>query len=444
MDAARRAEPAPTPLDPSDPRFRPPPQPVSYTPDPRSTLPDGADVAVVGAGFVGAFAAYHLARAGLRPLVIEANTPASGASGRLCGLALAGVGGHFSRVTRLVREAGGRSILEYTRRSLDILEAFDSEIPDGIEWERCGSLDLLTSPDEEEHGRALAQEQAAEGLAVEVIDPAAATALVPALDPATVHAAKWTPADGQLNPFKLVYGLLEAATSMGARVVTGVRVERIVARGGRVAGVETSHGAVAAGAVLVAANAWTPSLVPAIAANLTPIREHVMVTERLPRVLLPGFETNLCNEYWRQEPTGEVLIGGYAMADEAMGIGSYSMATRRRIPPLLAGLLGRFHPALRDARVVRAWAGLLDFASLEIPMAGPIPTADGTPLPGGYLVCGLTGHGLPYAPILGLLLAEQIADGAAHTLPLDPFEPGRYAGAGHAPSWTGAFAGGLG
>ncbi len=444
MHADRPSGLAPTLRDDPDARLRPPPQPVSFTPDPRSTLPDGADVVVVGAGFVGAFAAYHLARAGLRPLVIEANAPASGASGRLCGLALAGIGGHFSRVTRLVQDAGGHSILDYTRHSLDILERLDSEIPEGIEWERCGSLDLLTSPEEEAHGRALAAEQAGEGLSVEVIDARDAAALAPALDAGALRAAKWTPGDGQLNPFKLVYGLLEAATGLGARVVTGVRVERIVARGGRVAGVETSHGAVSAGAVLVATNAWTPALVPAIAGNLTPIREHVMVTERLPRVLLPGFETNLCNEYWRQEPTGEVLIGGYTTADEAMGIGSYSMTVRRRIPPLLAGLLGRFHPALRDARVVRAWAGLLDFASLEIPMAGPIPTPDGTPFPGGFLVCGLTGHGLPYAPILGLLMAERIADGASHTLPLDPFDPSRYVGVGHAPTWMGAFEGGLG
>lgn len=424
-----------------DARFRPPPEPVAFRPDSRSDLPGTADVVVVGAGFTGAFAAYHLARAGIRPLVIEANAPASGASGRLCGLALAGIGGHFARVTHLVQAAGGRSVLDYTRRSLDMLEALESEIPGGIEWERCGSMDLLTTPVEETHGRALAAAQSAEGLTVELLDPLEAVARVPALATDSVRAVRWTPADGQLNPFKLVYGLLEAATTLGARVVTGVRVERVTARGGRVSGVVTSHGPVNAGAVLLAVNAWTPALVPAVAANLTPIREHVMVTERLPRVLQPGFETNLCNEYWRQEPTGEVVIGGYAGADEAMGIGSYSMAVRRRIPPLLAGLLGRFHPALRDARVVRAWAGLLDFASLEIPMAGPLPAADGTAVPGGYLVAGLTGHGLPYAPVLGLLMAELIAHGAARTLPLAPFDPQRYVGEGHAPTWLEAFEG---
>lgn len=425
-------------------RFHPPPEAVPFRPNPAADLPPTAEVVVVGAGFVGAFAAYHLARAGLRPVVIEANAPASGASGRLCGLALAGLGGHFPRVTRLVQAAGGRSILDYTCRSLDALESLEAIVPGGIEWERCGSLDLLTTEAEEAHGAAVAAAEAAEGLAVEIIGPRQAASLAPALETSSIRAAKWTPGDAQLNPFKLVYGLLEAATGLGARVVTGVRVERLVARSGRIAGVETSHGPVAAGAVLVAANAWAPSLVPAIAANLTPIREHVMVTERLPRLLHQGFETNQCNEYWRQEPTGEVLIGGYATADEGMGIGSYSMEVRSQVPPRLAALLARFHPALRDARIVRCWAGLLDFASLEIPMAGALPARDGTPVPGGYLVCGLTGHGLPHAPILGQLVAELIADGTARTLPLDPFDPSRYVGAAHQPTWLDAFEGGPG
>ena len=432
MDAAR-----------SDP-FRPRAEPVPFRPDPRSELPRGAEVVVVGAGFSGAFTAWHLARAGMHPLVLEANTPASGASGRLCGLALAGLGGHFERVNRLVRDAGGRSILDYTRRSLDFLESLETTIPGGVEWERCGSLDLLTTEAEEAHGRDIAAAEAADGLEVQVLDPAAASDLAPALDTGEIRAAKWTPGDGQVNPFKLVYGLLEAVTALGGQVVTGVRVEGIAARGGRVAGVETSHGPVSAGALVVATNAWTPWLVPAIGPNLTPIREHVLVTERLPRILHTGFETNLCNEYWRQEPTGEVIVGGFAAADEQMGIGSYSMAVRRRIPPRLAGLLGRFHPALRDARIVRSWAGLLDFAAEEIPMAGPMPAADGTPVPGGYLLCGLTGHGLPYTPILGQLLAELIVDGATPTLPLDPFDPARYARGPREPTWVGAFEGGLG
>ena len=307
-----------------DPGLFPPPQLVEFQPDAEADLPQGAEVVVVGAGFVGAWAAYHLAKAGMRPLVIEANAPASGASGRLCGLALAGVGGHFARVNALVRESSDHSIADYTRRSLDLLEAIHGELPGGIEWERCGSLDLLTNDHQEAHAFDLAETQRSEGLRIEMLAPDDLHAVAPTLDLDQVRGAKWTQGDGQLNPFKLVYGLLEAAHRMGARTVRGVRVEKVVARSGRVWGVDTSHGPIQASAVLLATNAWTPALAPAIAGNITPIREHVMVTERLPRTLMQGFETNQCNEYWRQEPTGELLIGGHAAMTREWG----SAATR--------------------------------------------------------------------------------------------------------------------
>ncbi|HSK93365.1 MAG TPA: FAD-binding oxidoreductase [Candidatus Angelobacter sp.] len=425
-----------------EPVFAPPPNPVPFTPDQRADLPRTAQVVVVGGGMLGASAAFHLARAGMRPLVIEANAPAWGASGRNAGMALAGLGGHFPRVTRLVQEAGGRSILDYTTRSLDLLEAWDAELPGGIEWDRTGSLDLALDEVEEAHVRRMAELQAVEGLEVRVIGGAELRELAPGLAADEVRAAKWTPRDAKLNPFRLCYRLLDAVRGMGGTVVTGVRAERLLARDGRVTGLATSHGEVSAGAVLLATNAWTPSLVPHLAANLTPIRETVCVTEMLDvRIGEPGFETNQCNEYWRQMRTGEVLIGGYAVADEGMGIGSYDIGVRPVVPPLLAGLLARLHPALRDARIIRCWAGLLDFASLEMPMAGPLPAQDGTPLPGAYVGAGLTGHGHPYAPILGRLLAELIVDGTPSTLPLAPFDPARYVGTAHEPTWLDPFTG---
>ncbi len=427
----------------AEPRFSPPAEPIAFFPDPAAELPATAEVVVVGAGMVGASVAYRLALAGMRPLVIEANAPASGASGRLAGMALSGLGGHFPRVTRLVQAAGGRSIADYTSRSLDLLEELDAELPGGVAWDRIGSLDLFTSEAEEAHGRRMATLQASEGLDVRVIGPDELRELAPEVEPGAVLSAKWTPRDGQLHPIRLVYALLDSARAKGASVVSGVRVERLLARSGRVAGVATSHGDVAAGAVLLATNAWSPSLVPHIGANLTPIREHVCVTEPVPPLLSRAFETNQCNEYWRQLRTGEILIGGFTQADEAMGVGSYSQAVHPAVPPLLGRLLGRMHPAARDARVVRCWAGLLDFASLEVPMVGRLPAEDGTPLPGGYLACGLTGHGLPYAPVMGLLLAELISRGEAQTLSLAPFDPARYVGVRHEPTWFDSFRGEL-
>ena len=426
-----------------EPVFSPPPEPVAFVPDPRAELPAEAEVIVVGAGMLGASAAYHLARAGMRPLVIEARSPASGASGRSAGMALAGLGGHFGRVTRIVQEAGGRSILEYTTRSLDMIEAWDAELPGGMEWDRFGSLDLALDETEEGQIRKMAARQASEGLDVRIVDDSAELReLASGLSTHEVRAATWTPDDGKLNPSRLCSALLETAGALGGAVVSGVRAERLLASGGRATGVATSHGDVAAGSVLLATSAWTPALAPHLGANLTPIGETLCVTEMIPTSIgAPGFETSQGTEQWRQMRSGEVVIGAYAVADEGMRIGSYSIRVPPQMPPRLAALLARLHPALRDARITRCWARLLALASLEIPMAGRLPAGDGTPVPGAYVAAGLTGHGHAYAPVLGLLLAELIASGEATTLSLAPFDPSRYVGVTHAPTWLDPFQG---
>jgi hypothetical protein len=51
------------------------------------------------------------------------------------------------------------------------------------------------------------------------------------------------------------------------------------------------------------------------------------------------------------------------------------------------------------------------------------------------------GYGLPYAPILGLLLSELISTGRPQTLPIAPFDPMRYVGVAHPPTWLGPFQG---
>ena len=421
------------------PEFFPLPEQVPFVPDARSRLPTAAGPVVVGAGLLGASAAYHLACAGLRPLVIEANAPASGASGRNAGMVLQALGGHFRRVNRLVREAAGRSVLDYTGRSLELLTEWDASLPGGIELDISGSVDLFLTEAQVIDGRAAAEAQAGEGLEVELIDRGRLAQLAPALDASGVLGAKWTPADAKLNPLRLVHALLRAALDRGAQLVTGVRVERLVERGGRLVALETSHGRLATDAVLLATNAWTPALVPAVAAGLTPIREHLCVTEPLPPLIGPGFETNWCNEYWRQMRSGEVLIGGYTAADAAKGIGTYRMTVHPDLPPRLAALLRRLHPSIGDARIVRCWSGVLDFASLEVPMVGRLPEGSGATLDGGYLACGLTGHGMPWAPVLGLLAAELIVHGEGRTLPLAPFDPARYAHRRHAPTWVEPF-----
>ena len=83
------------------------------------------------------------------------------------------------------------------------------------------------------------------------------------------------------------------------------------------------------------------------------------MTEVLPfSIGRPGFETNQSTEYWRQMRTGEVVIGGFAVGDEGMGIGWYLDARA-------AGCAAPGHPAC-SRRSIRS------SRMLASPVAGPV------------------------------------------------------------------------
>src|SRR5438876_6482058 len=80
-----------------------------------------ADIAIVGAGIAGIATAYHLARAGAKPIVLGARTVAAAASGRNAGFLLAGVAENFVTATRRYGETNALRIWRFTRRNQELV-----------------------------------------------------------------------------------------------------------------------------------------------------------------------------------------------------------------------------------------------------------------------------------------------------------------------------------
>jgi gamma-glutamylputrescine oxidase len=408
-----------------------------------ATLPVHAEVAVLGAGIAGCIAALTLARAGVRVAVLDARHPGEGATGRSAGFLIRGTADHPVHVAASLGEERTLELWQYTVASLDALIALVESERMSCGLRRPGGLVLALDADE-------ARDLEDSARLVSRVEPPGEIWTAAEVEHRTGFAgftAGWfRPDDALLDPAQLCTALAAAAERAGACIVPGVRVLQVDDAPRAPLRIHTERGVMRADRALLAVNATLPSLASSWADVITPVRAQMHVTTPdLRGASLPWpVYAHHGYEYWRQEPTGELLIGGHAASEEEMGIGTYSMTVRHEIAPQLARLLARFHPSLRDARVVRVWAGLLDFASLEIPMAGALPASDGTPLPGAYLVCGLTGHGLPYSAILALLVSELISSSTPRTLPLDPFDPQRYVGAAHQPTWLAPFEGGLG
>jgi sarcosine oxidase subunit beta len=78
-------------------------------------------------------------------------------------------------------------------------------------------------------------------------------------------------------------------------------------------------------------------------------------------------------------------------------------------------------PLLKKAGLLSHWAGLYEVTPDAHPILGRIPTVEGF-----YLMAGFSGHGLMHGPVVGLLMAEEVVDGRAHTVDIDPFRYDRF------------------
>lgn len=362
---------------------------------------------IVGAGIVGLFTAYHLARAGAGPLlVVDRGFLSSGASGRNGG----GVRQQWeTRATvRLAREG----VREYRR--------FASEFGYNIWFRQGGYLFLAGSAAELEQLRRVAEVVRAEGLAARLLDREGVGRRVPALALDHVVGGSFLASDGTLYPFPAIWGLYEALRGLGVEVVNGVEVTQI-GRGpsGRVGSVGTSAGPVAADAVVNAAGGWSGDVTRRAGLDAWNVasRHEILATEPMKPFLDPMVVRVADGLYFSQTMRGE-LVGGLTVPHPpgtSAGMPS-SPEFLHRMARALVGLV----PRLAPLRVLRAWSGFYDDTPDGLPVIGEDPR-----LPGFVHANGFGGHGFMLAPAASRRVARAVLGEPSD---LDPrgFHPGRF------------------
>jgi 4-methylaminobutanoate oxidase (formaldehyde-forming) len=362
-----------------------------------------AAAVVVGGGIWGCSIAYHLARAGLGDVVVlERRELACGNTPQAAGLV-----GQL-RATELMC----RSIQRVVQR----LQEWPREHGEESGFRQVGSLKLaLTDARVAELEQHVTQARAW-GLDVEVLSPRAAQARVPFLDTAGVKAAAWIPGDGYVEPYTLAMAIARAARARGVRFeaqrpVSGIRVEA-----GRVRGVETPAGPLAAPRVVVAAGPWVERVGEAVglAFDTVPLRHQHWTTapmDTVPRDL-PVVRVPDASVYIRPE-VGGLMLGGFEARPKA-----FSMA---ELPPTfeiehtekdlgvleeLAGGLTRAFPALGGAPVLKGCAGLPTFTPDGQYLVGAVPSIDGL-----WVAAGCNAIGIAGSLLIGEWLAELVQDG---------------------------------
>jgi len=366
-----------------------------------------ADVLIIGGGLHGASSALHLARRGLKPVVLEKDHVGRHASGVNAG-GVRRLGRHLAEVPLSV---ASMEMWHHIRDLVDDDCGFESQGQVKVA-ETEAELAVLAARVETLHGLGFTHE--------ELIDRRELKTVVPAISDHCVGAVI-ARSDGAANPYRTTLAFKRAAERAGARFEEGVRVAELNRVGGSWQVVTADGDRYAAPVVVNAAGAWAGRIAASLGEKvpLEVIAPMLMITARLPFFLKPVVGTTGRPLSFKQFANGTVLIGGGYRGRADPDANRTDLDFRQLA--LSARTVWDLFPVMRSAEIVRAWAGIEARMADDIPVIGPSAAA-----PGVFHAFGFSAHGFQLGPVVGSIIAELVTTGATN-LPISPFDISRFA-----------------
>jgi glycine oxidase len=365
------------------------------------------DVLVVGGGIVGAAVARALAVDGYAVEIVD--------SGREPGIATQASAGMLAP---LAEADPDEPLLGLAVRGRDLYReltpALEEETGVRLGLWLDGVLKVAFTDEEESEGRGTVAWQRQRGHGAEWLTAAELRERCPGISP-DVRGAALAPEDGALEPLATLEALLVSAARHGARITRGQRVLNLEIAEGRALGVRTEAGQRPAGAVVLAAGAWSGRI------------------ERLPRPLSvePVRGQMLAYDWPAHEPAAVVFSGrGYVLrrGSEAI-VGStiehvgFDAAVTADGRDRVSQIGGRLYPALGGATPRRSWAGLRPGTPDGRPIIGADPD-----VPNLWYATGHGRNGILLAAVTGELIALLFGGGSGNgpEYDLEPVRPERF------------------
>jgi sarcosine oxidase subunit beta len=374
-----------------------------------------ASVAVIGAGVVGASAAYHLAARGWRDILVldRAAGPGAGSTGAATG----GFRAQFASDTNVHLSLLARERLRAFRSETGVDPGL---VEAGYLWlaRRAADLEALRA--------ALAVQRRSGFMEAREIDAREALALNPAVSPDGILGGTHAATDGFLQPLAILDGYLRGAERFGVTIrfdaeATAFRRE---APDSSIDAVRVGNEWIPVGAVVNAAGPWAAEVASAAGLSIPvkPLRRQVLATAPFARLsaTMPmtiwvddGFHARVrAGRVLALMPTPGDPDDPTSIRVEPSWVSDVTRIARERIPILREA----------DFEAGKAWAGLYEMSPDGHALLGAAPGC-----PNLYLANGSSGHGVMHAPALGLLLAEIMSDGKASSMDVAALDPGRFA-----------------
>ncbi|MAG96536.1 MAG: FAD-dependent oxidoreductase [Rhodospirillaceae bacterium] len=366
-------------------------------------LPGQAQVVIIGGGIVGCSVAYHLVKRGWSDVVLlERKSLTSGTTWHAAGLV-----GQLRATHNLTRLA------QYTTGLYASLEA---ETEQATGFKQNGSLNVASDAERFEELTRGASMARCFGLEVEVVTPAEAGRMWPLLRTDDLVGAVFLPKDGQCNPTDTTQALARGARNGGTRIFENTTVRAIHHKAGKVTGVATDQGDIAAEFVVNCGGMWGREIAAAAGVNV-PLHaaEHFyVVTEpmdgmhsKLPVLRDPGG----CTYY--KEDAGKLMVGAFEPVAKPWGMAGIPEDFEyghlpddwEHFEPMMELALNRV-PALAEVGVQLFFNGPESFTPDDRYLLGEAPE-----LGNFFVAAGFNSIGIQSAGGAGRVLADWMVDG---------------------------------
>jgi sarcosine oxidase subunit beta len=364
-----------------------------------------ADVIIIGGGLQGCSTALHLARAGASVIVLEKDHVARHASGVNAG-GVRTLGRHLAEVPLAVA-------------SLDLWHRIADLVDDRCGFESPGQVKVA----EDEAGLATLRERVAQVQALgfdheELIGRDELREIVPAIGDHCVGAIVCR-RDGAALPFRTTLAFKRKAESLGVKFFEATRANKLERSDG-VWHVTTDIDTFQAPHVVNTAGAWAGRIARQLGepVPMEPAALMLMVTAPVAAFVKPVVGVVGRPLSFKQYANGTVMIGGGQQ-------GQADLDTNRTVLDYArlafnARTAMDVFPRIRNADIVRAWAGIEGMVADGIPVIGPSSTS-----PGVWHAFGFSAHGFELGPVVGSIVAELVTKAQTH-LPIQPFGIDRF------------------
>lgn len=367
------------------------------------------EVAIIGGGYAGLSTALHLAERGVATILLEANDPGAGASGRNGGQVIPGLRHFVEDLDQAYEPETAARLHAWGADTADYTFSLIRRLGLDCEATRAGWINAASGPAERLLARRRAEAWMAKGAPIRLLE---ADELAKLTGSQAYDYGFIDERGGSVQPLSLSRELARAAALMGASLFAHSPALSIESRG---AGwvIKTPNGQVSARKVLVATNALSGSVWPRLSECYLPVWSFQIATDPLPpelNVCLSGAAVSDMRRvlrYFRRDRDGRLIVGGKGTIGSPRGPGSFTEITR---------IMARLYPALAETKPSWYWGGQVAVTLDRLPRLFSL---------GDGLVASLAcnGKGVAWNVALGSVLADILTGADPRDLPLPPPRP---------------------